>query len=131
MERKPRKPRLAVVGTEPGATGMQPPRKLGKLGRDLWATVQREFNVTDSGGVELLMQACEAADRVGQLGDKISRDGLTVHTKQGMRSHPLLREETSLRNFVCKTLRAIGIVDEPQKPMGRPGSAIGWRGYDD
>jgi P27 family predicted phage terminase small subunit len=127
----PRKPRLELVGTgsEPGGTGAQPPRKLGKSGTDLWRRIQAEFNVVDSGGVELLMQACEAVDRVRQLSDQISADGLTVRTKQGMRSHPLLREETAIRGFIVRTLGKLGICDEQIKPtMGRPPSGFGWRG---
>jgi hypothetical protein len=136
MEKKPQKRPLAVVGTRPelGTTGVQPPRKLGKPGLDLWGRIQAEFNVVDSGGVELLAQCCEAVDRLGELSDQINNDGLTVRTKQGLRSHPLLREETAIRSFVVRALSRLGVCDETVKPTtGRPPSAIGWRGphYDD
>jgi hypothetical protein len=54
--------RLTLVGNAP-----KPPRKLGDAGLSLWNRVQSEYGITDVGGVELLMQACLAADRAEAL----------------------------------------------------------------
>jgi hypothetical protein len=122
---KPPKP-LAVV-QERRPTLPQPPRKLGEPGLSLWTSIQREYRLTDVGGVELLMQACLAADRMKELTDQINTDGPMLRTKSGMRSHPLLREELSIRGFIVRTLQRLGITEE-LKPVGRPPSGgLGWR----
>jgi hypothetical protein len=82
----PKKPPLTLVRST--ATVSPPPRKLGKTGRVLWDTVMTEYQIHDIGGVELLMQACLAADRADALAEIINRDGETIHTKSGLRAHP-------------------------------------------
>ena len=127
---KPPKP-LAVV-PERRPTSPEPPRKLGEPGLALWTSIQREYRITDVGGIELLMQACLAADRMQGFTDQINADGLMIRTKTGMRSHPLLREELAARGFIVRTLQRLGI-SEDIKPVGRPPKGgIGWRpGYGD
>ena len=46
-----------------------------RLVAELWDEVQREYGVTDRGGIELLAQACGALDRAEALGEAIARDG--------------------------------------------------------
>ena len=92
--------------------------------------IQAEFNVTDSGGIELLSQCCEASDLVARLSEQIAHDGLTIGGRQGLRSHPLLREQTSLRAFIVRILGKLGVTEEQIKPMGRPPKLNYWRGYD-
>src|SRR6516225_7583054 len=122
---KPPKP-LAVV-PERRPTSPQPPRKLGEPGLTLWTSIQREYRITDCGGIELLMQACLAADRMQGFTDQINADGLMIRTKTGMRSHPLLKEELAARGFIVRTLQRLGI-SEDIKPVGRPPKGgIGWR----
>jgi hypothetical protein len=110
------------------AAAPSPPRKLGEPGMELWNTVQAEYRIEDCGGVELLMQACLAADRAAALAAVIDQDGERIHTKSGIRSHPCLRDELAARSFICRTLQRLGITDEVIKPVGRPTRPSGWEG---
>jgi hypothetical protein len=116
-----KKSRLMLVENAPN-----PPRKLGMAGQSLWNRVQSEFRIADVGGVELLMQCCEAADRIQALRAIIDEDGERIHTKHGIKSHPCLRDELAARAFVCRTLQRLGITDVAIQPVGRPGKDFGW-----
>jgi hypothetical protein len=117
-----------VVGA-PVAVPPPPPRDLGPSGMALWNRIQTEFRIADAGGIELLMQACEAADRLAGLAARIAEDGEVIVTRSGPKSHPLIREETSLRGFLCRTLVRLGVTDMPVKAVGRPpNGGTGWRG---
>ena len=125
---------LAVVGA-PASCGSgpgpvpPPPRELGQSGLQLWSAVRGEFHISDAGGVELLLQACQASDRLAALAARIEADGEVVTTAGGgLKAHPGLREETSLRSFICRTLARLGILDQPLQPVGRPPTGgLGWR----
>jgi|SRR6516164_6544750 hypothetical protein len=114
-------PGLALV-----ENGPNPPRKLGVAGQSLWNRVQSEFRILDVGGVELLMQCCEAADRIQALRAIIDQDGERIQTKHGIKSHPCLRDELAARAFVCRTLQRLGITDVAIQPIGRPGVVRDW-----
>ncbi len=116
-----KKPGLSLVSK----TIPDPPVTLGRTGADLWARVQSEYAIVDSGGVELLAQACLAADRAQRLADQITADGEIVHTRNGPRAHPGLRDELACRAFICRTITRLGLNVEGIKPLGRPGSPIG------
>jgi|SRR5215472_14728115 len=107
---------------DPISTAIKPPRKLGDLGSSLWESVQAEYRIDDAAGIELLMQACAAADRIARLSEMIDRDGEMIETKNGPRAHPALREELSQRRFICRTLERLGLNLEPTRPVGRPTS---------
>lgn len=114
------KPPLKVVS--PAGTGPAPPRKLGEPGRALWDAIQADYAIADVGGVEMLMQICAAQDRVEALAERITRDGETVYVRSLPKSHPALREELSLRAFICRNLQRLGLNFEPVKAPGRPTS---------
>jgi hypothetical protein len=79
----------------------QPSRKLRRHGLALWSRVQNEYVIADSGGVELLMQACAAVDRAETLAERIAADGEVVHTRSGVpKAHPALKDELAARAFV-------------------------------
>src|SRR5436189_1121463 len=59
---------------------IKPPRPLGKHGEALWHSIESEYHVSDSGGVELLAQACAALDRAEQLAAEIAKDGAVICT---------------------------------------------------
>jgi hypothetical protein len=128
MARNPDRPPLTLV--DPAATGISPPRKLGHHGLDLWNGITGQYRIDDRGGVELLIQACLASDRVEALKAAIDRDGETIHTRAGPRSHPALRDELQLRSFIVRTLERLGVNVEVIKPVGRPGNFAGWAGPD-
>jgi hypothetical protein len=118
-----KKPPLTLV--EPDTTLPQPPRKLGEHGMKLWRDVHAEYNIDDIGGIELLAQACTSLDRAEELASHINKDGVTIRTKSGLKSHPSIRDEMSCRAFVVRTLQKLGLNLEQIKSVGRPSSRIG------
>src|SRR5262245_26682383 len=77
---------------------------LGSAGRKLWAEVTAEFQFEEAAEIELLKQACCAADRIDTVSKQIKREGLTVQSKNGIRAHPLLKIEHLQRSFLCRRL---------------------------
>lgn len=101
MARKPQKQSLTVVaGSAPTVT--EPPTTLGETGSNLWRSIQREYAIVDSGGLELLRQACAAADRAEECAAMIAEQGAVIHSKGGLRDHPLLKHETAARARVAR-----------------------------
>jgi hypothetical protein len=120
-------PPLTLVN--PTSTAISPPRALGVHGKALWDRIQGEYRVEDTGGVELLAQACQALDRAEALAAAIARDGEVIHTRTGVpRTHPAVKDELGLRAFIVRTLEKLGLNVEAIKPIGRPPSSTGWRG---
>src|SRR3954470_17558324 len=111
---------LSVVSTPPDPVST-PPRPLGEAGRALWDRIMGEYQVEDSGGIELLLLACEATDRAAELGQTIQRDGPIVATRSGLKEHPALKAELANRAFVTRTLQRLGLNLEPvRSSVGRP-----------
>jgi hypothetical protein len=81
-----------------------------------------EYQIADSGGLEILRQICEAADRVSEFATIIHRDGPVVRSKHGPRDHPLLKHELSARAFIIRSLHRLGLDVEPVRAVGRPSS---------
>ena len=113
-----KKPPLTLVPSTSSRNA--PPRKLGAPGRELWDSITSEFDISDSGGIAVLMQACLAQDRVVQLADQIAIDGCVVYTKTGPKAHPALRDELAGRAFIVRTLQKLGVNIEAVRPQGRP-----------
>jgi hypothetical protein len=119
-------PNSSLTIVEPSTfSPIAPSRKLGEAGQGLWDAVQNEFRIEDCGGVELLMQACLAADRAEALAARIDKDGETIHTTTGLKAHPCLKDELAARSFICRTLQRLGITDEAIRPIGRPPRSFG------
>jgi hypothetical protein len=115
---------------DPISTSIQPLRKLGVHGSSLWNVIMSEYHLEDGGGLEILMQACEAADRVAALAEKISIDGAVIQTKNGPKAHPALKDELAGRAFICRTLERLGLNLEAIRPIGRP-SGVAWKGREE
>ena len=114
-----KKPPLSLIN--PATIGIQPPFTLGKHGRSLWDRVQGEYDVTDSGGIEMLAQACAGADLAEQLHDEIERDGAVIRLRGVVRAHPAVKDEIAKRAFVVRTLIKLGLNFEPVRASaGRP-----------
>jgi hypothetical protein len=118
-------PKLTVV--QPGTTVTAPPRKLGASGLALWRNVQQHYRINDAGGVEILLQACEASDTAAELQAGIDVDGPVLRTKQGPKPHPALRDLLAARAFIVRTLQRLGLDVEPLRPQGGrpPGPSFG------
>ena len=124
MAKTPENPPFAIVSGE--TTGISPPRPLGPHGRALWDRVQREYRVDDVGGAEILAQICAAQDRVEALREQINEAGAIIHTRNGLKANPLLRDETALRAFIVRSIERLGLNIEAVKPPGRPPKPFGW-----
>ena len=111
---KTERPPVRIV-PDPLATGPQPSRPLGEFGMRLWRRATSEYAIEDVAGVEMLTLACEATDRIQALSARIREDGETVRTPNGIKAHPLLKEELSARSFVVRTIARLGLNFEPLK----------------
>ena len=78
MIKKSTKPTLKVVKSDRSGEFSMPSRQLGQHGRALWDGIMSEYNITDTGGIESLVQICGALDRAEALAAEIERDGLTI-----------------------------------------------------
>jgi len=105
---------------QPIADPAPPPRQLGAHGSDLWQIITVDYDISDSGGREMLAQACATLDRAEECADEIRRDGVTIRTKLGPKDHPALKHELANRAFVVRTLARLGLDVEAIKPLGRP-----------
>ena len=115
---------LSVIKSN--STGPAPPRKLGDHGTALWNAIQWAYTIDDVAGIELLAHACEAADRVGALAERIDRDGEVIEGPTGPRPHPALSAELAGRHFIARSFERLGLNFEPIKPIGRPPKSHGW-----
>eukprot|EP01041_Mallomonas_annulata_P030948 gene30948-53177_t len=84
------------VDGAPVADVNRPPRGLGADGRRLWKAVVDEYDLLGH-QFELLRLACQAADRSAQARVVLDRDGLTVSTATGVKSHPAAAIELGAR----------------------------------
>src|SRR5262245_54318022 len=123
MAKKITKPPLRLVPAT-GATDVAPPRKLGDHGTSLWNRITSEYEITEAGGRELLVLACQQLDRAEALKAQIDAEGEIVQSRHGPRDHPALRHELQARAFVAKTLLRLGLNVEPLRPV--PGRPAGW-----
>src|SRR5262245_6058304 len=114
-----KKPKLKVVGATK-INPLAPPATLGKAGATLWRTIMSEYEITDSGGREILLQICAANDNLHECDVAIAHDGPMIVTKNGLREHPLCKQRLALRAFICRSVQRLGLNLEPTKPVGRP-----------
>jgi hypothetical protein len=118
-----KKPPLTLVRSTP--KGPAPPRSLDKPGLSLWNSIQTEYDISDSGGAEMLLQACGALDRAEALRAEIDKDGEIIRTRSGIKVHPGVKDELACRAFVVRTLQRLGLNFEAIKPaVGRPPGPI-------
>jgi hypothetical protein len=113
----------------PASSAIEPPRKLGQHGLNLWNSIQAAYHIADAGGVELLALACAALDRVESLAEQIAIDGEVIRDgEHPPKAHPALRDELAGRAFVARTLERLGVTAvAPTAPAGLPGKS--WRGF--
>jgi hypothetical protein len=109
-------------------TSPTPPRPLGKYGSALWASIHGGYCIEDSGGLEMLAQACAALNSAEDYATIIAKDGPVIRTNDVLRDHPLIKHELAARAFVVRTLQRLGLDVEAIKPVGRPGITIGYKG---
>jgi hypothetical protein len=113
-----------ITGGVPNSNPPAMPAGLGKHGETLWRQVQKEYEVNDVGGREMLFQICAAADMAARLRAKIDDEGVTIKSKGISRENPLIKQELACRSFVVRGLQRLGLNFEPiRSTPGRPGYA--------
>jgi hypothetical protein len=123
MARK--QPKLTLVG--PAVVGKPtPPPGLASDGLELWTTIRDEYDVSDSGGLQLLKQAAQCADRIASARRQIDEQGEVVFVKGVPRAHPLCVVERDQRAALTRLIRAMNLDLEPLRPgRGRPPGPLG------
>lgn len=117
-----------MIHSDPVADLTTPPADLGAPGAHLWSAIQRQYLISDSGGMAMLKLACESADRAQMCREQIDKDGVMLRTRTGSRDHPLLKAELAARSFTVRTLQRLGLDLEPIKAVGRPaGPSVGMK----
>jgi hypothetical protein len=109
-----------------GRSRASPPCALGAAGQALWDRVMHDYDIQDAGGLELLSQAAQAADRVASLRRQIDETGELIPSRAGLRDNPGLKHEIAARAFITRTICKLGLAVEPLRPgVGRPGTPLG------
>jgi hypothetical protein len=116
----------------------RPPHGLGPTGSDLWRRILREYEIHDSGSLEILHQVCQASDLAATLRGEIDRDGVILRTSRGaIKSHPGVRDELACRGFVVRGLQKLGVSLESLapssgfRPVGRSSGIMSPPPHDD
>jgi hypothetical protein len=129
MPKNPEKSAFSIVSNQV-PTGSPPPWPLGLHGLALWNRVMAEYGIRDTGGLEILAQACAAEDRAEALAEAIARDGAIVYGR-GMvpRAHPAVKDELACRAFIVRSLERLGLnIESVNAGPGRPATPSGWTG---
>jgi hypothetical protein len=113
------------------ATLIEPPaipRGLQEAGQRLWTSIQTQYRIEDAGGLAVLQQCCEAADRAERCRRIIDVDGELLPAKDGGpgREHPLLKAEIAAKAFLVRALSRLHLDMEPVRDHGgRPPGCSG------
>lgn len=82
-----------------------PPATLHRTGRELWASVCIEHELTDEVDLALLERACSASDREAQARRRIRDDGLFLEDRFGkVYAHPASALEAKARSQAATIL---------------------------
>ena len=120
------KPKLTVVKAAQRTAAA--PEHLGAAGRELWSSIQESYAISDPGGMALLQQAAEAADRIASVRRQIDEQGELLVIKNIPRVNPLCAVERDQRAALVRCLRNLNLDIEPLRDRpGRPEGAR-WSG---
>jgi hypothetical protein len=112
-----------VGGSLPDHRPPEPPAHLGGDGRALWVGIQREYEIVDPAGLELLRQAAEASDRIASVRQQIDANGELLTIRGLPRVNPLCAVERDQRASLVRCLRHLNLDLEPLRD--RPGRPAG------
>ena len=94
-----------------------PPPHLEAIEAALFGAIQREYGISDSAGLALLVAACESAGRARKCRERIDAEGeLTAEGKM----HPLLTTERDNRRAFVSTIAQLGLDLELGGQVGAP-----------
>ncbi|MET4478830.1 hypothetical protein [Bradyrhizobium sp. F1.13.3] len=122
---------LTVIDPASKPNPLAPPASLNEAGRKLWEAIHRDYVIEDSGGHQMLLRICEAADSLATYDQQIGRDGPTIRTAAGLKEHPLLKHQLATRSFIVRSLLRLNLdVVAPRTELGRPSGGGAYRGED-
>lgn len=97
-----------------------PPRHLSASSRTLWRTVVEDYHL-EQHALHLLRLACESLDLSEQARRQLMKEGLTVPTVAGIKTHPAVAVQRNAKQTYISLIRALGInEDKTKRPVGRP-----------
>ena len=103
---------------------MNPPDHLKPAGAELWADVQQEYHIVDSGGLALLTTAAECLDRLRAAQAAIEAHGELVVDRYGSQKlNPATQLEKESRAGFLLALKQMNLDLEPLRDM----RGAGWR----
>ena len=101
---------------------IRPPKSLGPAGRALFSALQKEYSITDVGGLTLLRMIAECRDTAVAAMAAIAKDGLYVVDRyKTPRANPACTILRDARNGELQALKQLHLDVEPVKGIGRPG----------
>jgi P27 family predicted phage terminase small subunit len=105
----------------------KPPKGLSSEANRWWASIRKEYDISDPGGLLILASACEAFDRMRQAQRRLRREGLTTTDRFGQRKvHPATVIERDSRAAMLGALKQLHLDLEPLNPQpGRPAGRVG------
>jgi P27 family predicted phage terminase small subunit len=99
----------------------KPPKHLSAPARRWWAEMQKEYQISDAGGISLLNVAADAWQRATEARELIRTDGAVVLDRFGQKvPHPAVRIEHGARAQLLQALKQLNLDLEPVKAPGRP-----------
>jgi P27 family predicted phage terminase small subunit len=96
------------------------PGHLKTDGKKLFKKIQREYNISDSGGLAILTTACEALDELRVYQGIFDKDGRTEQDRFGMpKAHHLLTAYKDARTQYLNAIKMLNLDLAPINAIGR------------
>ena len=100
------------------------PAGLSKESQRWWRNIQREYRITDPGGLLILLTAMESLDRLRDAQAAIKANGACFKDRWGqIKVNPMCVVEKDSRSAFYTGLKALNLDLEPLKALGRPGGS--------
>src|SRR5947209_5412537 len=94
-----------------------PPAHLAPATQEWWRAIVRDYEFGPH-HLRLLEAACGAWDRMEQARETLQREGLTITTKHGRRTHPCLNIERDNRLVFARMVRELDLdTDGPRSEL--------------
>lgn len=96
------------------------PAGLKTAGKRLWTAIIGRFEMADHELV-MLEEACRIRDRLVDLREQVTRDGVMIPSSQGDRVHPAVGEGRQQQLALARILVTLGVpaLDEDRLPTSR------------
>jgi len=98
----------------------RPPVHLSEESRQWWEWIIDEYEL-DEGSAPILQAALEARDRAAEARKILGKEGMTVLDRfEQTKAHPCIAIERDSLGLLVRSWRALGLGEEPPRPVGRP-----------